>query len=199
MRDVLVGDYLRGRGVSASRVAQVLCGRPRPGWRCLRSWRRKSRRRSKTPGDPRSSGFPSRSAPAAPNRSRAPKASTLESLIFDAISLDYQHTLQAASGDAAEAARHQAMQENWGKYLLAVDGSIPLGQSRLFHHRRRQQPRHADGSRQGRSGDRRHRHLCGLRRHSGRATRIPRARCRSATSSRTSRSSTSRVARPFRS
>ncbi|HSN70222.1 MAG TPA: hydrogenase small subunit, partial [Steroidobacteraceae bacterium] len=52
---------------------------------------------------------------------------TIEQLIFEAISLDYQHTLQAAAGDAAEEAKHQAMKENWGKYLLAVDGSIPLG------------------------------------------------------------------------
>ena len=50
---------------------------------------------------------------------------TLESLIFDAISLDYQHTLQAAAGDAAERAREQAMQDNHGRYLLIVDGSIP--------------------------------------------------------------------------
>ncbi|RDH83936.1 MAG: Ni/Fe hydrogenase [endosymbiont of Galathealinum brachiosum] len=52
---------------------------------------------------------------------------TVESLIFDSISLDYHHTLQAASGEAAEAAREAAMQENYGKYLLIVDGSIPLG------------------------------------------------------------------------
>lgn len=52
---------------------------------------------------------------------------TVESLIFDAISLDYHHTLQAASGHAAESAREAAMQENHGKYLLVVDGSIPLG------------------------------------------------------------------------
>jgi hydrogenase small subunit len=52
---------------------------------------------------------------------------TLESLIFDSISLDYHHTLQAASGDAAEAARHAAMEENAGNYLVLVDGSIPLG------------------------------------------------------------------------
>lgn len=57
-------------------------------------------------------------------RSHAP---TVESLIFDHISLDYHHTLQAASGDAAEQAREQAMHDNWGKYLLVVDGSIPLG------------------------------------------------------------------------
>ena len=53
--------------------------------------------------------------------------STIESLIFDSISLDYHHTLQAASGHAAEAAREAAMEENYGKYLLVVDGSIPLG------------------------------------------------------------------------
>jgi hydrogenase small subunit len=53
-------------------------------------------------------------------------ASTVESLIFDAISLDYHHTLQAASGHAAEAAREAAMAENEGSYLLVVDGSIPL-------------------------------------------------------------------------
>ena len=52
---------------------------------------------------------------------------TLESLIFEAISLDYQHTLQAAAGDAAERAREQAMKDNWGRYLLIVDGSIPTG------------------------------------------------------------------------
>jgi len=57
-------------------------------------------------------------------RSHAP---TVESLIFDAISLDYHHTLQAASGTAAEAAREAAMQENEGEYLLVVDGSIPTG------------------------------------------------------------------------
>jgi hydrogenase small subunit len=52
---------------------------------------------------------------------------TIEGLIFDAISLDYHHTLQAASGTSAEAAREAAMEENFGKYLLIVDGSIPVG------------------------------------------------------------------------
>lgn len=57
-------------------------------------------------------------------RSHSP---TIEGLIFDHISLDYQHTLQAAAGDAAEHAREQAMKDNYGKYLVVVDGSIPLG------------------------------------------------------------------------
>ncbi|MDP2784392.1 MAG: hydrogenase small subunit [Sulfurimicrobium sp.] len=51
---------------------------------------------------------------------------TLEALILDAISLDYHHTLQAASGEAAEAARAAAMKKFYGKYLLVVDGAIPL-------------------------------------------------------------------------
>ena len=57
-------------------------------------------------------------------RSHAP---TVENLIFNAISLDYDHTLQAAAGTAAEEARETAMKENWGKYLLVVEGSIPTG------------------------------------------------------------------------
>ncbi len=51
---------------------------------------------------------------------------TIENLIFDFISLDYHHTLQVASGHAAEAAREAAMQQHDGEYLLVVDGSIPL-------------------------------------------------------------------------
>jgi hydrogenase small subunit len=52
---------------------------------------------------------------------------SLEGLILEQISLDYHHTLQAASGIAAEQAREQAMHDHAGKYLLVVDGSIPLG------------------------------------------------------------------------
>jgi len=50
---------------------------------------------------------------------------TIEGMIFEAISLDYQHTLQAAAGEAAEHAREKAMKDSWGKYLLVVDGSVP--------------------------------------------------------------------------
>jgi hydrogenase small subunit len=55
-------------------------------------------------------------------RSHSP---TIESMIFNTISLDYHHTLQAASGTAAEEDRKQAMKNFYGKYLLIVDGSIP--------------------------------------------------------------------------
>jgi len=62
-------------------------------------------------------------------RSHSP---TLESLIFNAISLDYHHTLQAAAGSAAEAAREQAMKDFDGQYLLVVDGSIPTGEGGAY-------------------------------------------------------------------
>ena len=62
-------------------------------------------------------------------RSHAP---SVESLIFDAISLDYHHTLQAASGDAAEQAHEEAMEANWGKYILVVDGSILTKENGLY-------------------------------------------------------------------
>lgn len=54
-------------------------------------------------------------------------APTLEGLIFDHISLDYHHTLFAASGHAAEHAREEAMKAHKGEYLVIVDGSIPMG------------------------------------------------------------------------
>jgi hydrogenase small subunit len=46
-------------------------------------------------------------------------------LILDVISLDYHETLMAASGAQAEAALKQAMEQNAGKYILVVEGSIP--------------------------------------------------------------------------
>lgn len=55
-------------------------------------------------------------------RSSAP---TFERLLFDLISLDYHHTLQAAAGAAAEQARDSVLKEAAGKLLLVVDGSVP--------------------------------------------------------------------------
>ncbi|MBK8173883.1 MAG: hydrogenase small subunit [Rhodospirillales bacterium] len=50
---------------------------------------------------------------------------TIETLILDMISLDYHETLCAGSGHQAEAVKARSMQENAGKYVLVVDGSIP--------------------------------------------------------------------------
>ena len=57
---------------------------------------------------------------------------TIENLIFNFVSLDYHHTLQAASGEAAEAARKNAIDLSRGKYLLIVDGSIPIGDGGVY-------------------------------------------------------------------
>lgn len=59
-------------------------------------------------------------------------APTLEALIFNQISLDYHHLLQAASGGAAEDARRAAMTDDKGRYLLVVEGSVPLGDDGAF-------------------------------------------------------------------
>lgn len=57
---------------------------------------------------------------------------TIEDLIFDLISLDYHHTLMAVSGAAAEHAREAAMKENKGKYIVIVDGSVPLKDDGIY-------------------------------------------------------------------
>ncbi len=57
---------------------------------------------------------------------------TLEDLIFDFISLDYHHTLQAVSGEAIEEARHAAMKEHKGKYIVIVDGSVPMKDGGIY-------------------------------------------------------------------
>jgi hydrogenase small subunit len=62
-------------------------------------------------------------------RSNSP---TIENLIFDLISLDYHHTLQAASGTAAEEARAQAMRDNDNKYILIVDGAVPAKDTEYY-------------------------------------------------------------------
>jgi hydrogenase small subunit len=51
---------------------------------------------------------------------------TLEDLLFNLISLDYHHTLQAAAGKAAENAKERTATEYRGRYLLVVEGSVPL-------------------------------------------------------------------------
>jgi hydrogenase small subunit len=48
-------------------------------------------------------------------------------IIFDTLSLDYTETLMAASGHQAEKALHDTMNNNKGKYILLVEGSVPLG------------------------------------------------------------------------
>ncbi len=57
---------------------------------------------------------------------------TLETLILDMISLDYSETLAAASGHQVEAAKAAAMKENKGKYILVVDGAVPVKDGGIY-------------------------------------------------------------------
>jgi len=50
----------------------------------------------------------------------------LAELVLDLISLDYHETLMAAAGHQAEAALQSAITRNAGKYILIVEGAIPL-------------------------------------------------------------------------
>ena len=52
---------------------------------------------------------------------------TLENMLFNMISLDYQEALMAAAGQQAMDAIHAAAKENEGQFILVVDGSIPSG------------------------------------------------------------------------
>ncbi|HVZ77651.1 MAG TPA: hydrogenase small subunit [Gemmatimonadaceae bacterium] len=57
---------------------------------------------------------------------------TIGDLVLDVISLDYQHTLMAAAGSAAERALQDARKANAGKYLLVVTGSIPTNEAGIY-------------------------------------------------------------------
>ena len=51
---------------------------------------------------------------------------TIENLILDVISLEYHEVLNAGAGDQAEENKHDAMVKYKGKYVLVVDGTIPV-------------------------------------------------------------------------
>jgi hydrogenase small subunit len=53
-------------------------------------------------------------------------------MIFNLISLEYHHTLQAAAGMQAENARRQVMSESSGQYLLAIEGAVPTNNGDVY-------------------------------------------------------------------
>lgn len=57
---------------------------------------------------------------------------TLSEVILDLVSLDYHETLMAGSGKDAEASLAASRQANHGKYILVVEGAIPLAQNGIF-------------------------------------------------------------------
>lgn len=58
---------------------------------------------------------------------------TFERLIFDVISLDYHKTVKAGAGHQAKAALKKSMEEHAGKYVLVIEGAIPLAGDGNFH------------------------------------------------------------------
>ena len=62
------------------------------------------------------------------------RASTpgLAELVLDLVSIDYHETLFAAAGHQAEAALTSAMKEHKGKYILVVEGAIPVKDNGIY-------------------------------------------------------------------
>lgn len=57
---------------------------------------------------------------------------TIDSLIFDYISLEYHETVMAASGWQAEANLADAIKKHKGNYVLMVEGGIPMGATESY-------------------------------------------------------------------
>ena len=57
---------------------------------------------------------------------------TIDDLVLDVVSLDFQENLMAAAGFAAETALHDAMKKNFGEYVLMVTGSVPLADDGIY-------------------------------------------------------------------
>lgn len=57
---------------------------------------------------------------------------TLENLILDTISLEYHEVLSAAFGEQVEENKHNAIERYKGRYVLVVDGSIPLKDDGIY-------------------------------------------------------------------
>lgn len=57
---------------------------------------------------------------------------SVSELILDLISLDYHETLFAAAGDQAERALHDVTRKNAGRYVVIVEGAVPLKDNGVY-------------------------------------------------------------------
>ncbi|MFR8441413.1 MAG: hydrogenase small subunit, partial [Campylobacter sp.] len=57
---------------------------------------------------------------------------SIDSLIFDYISLEYHETIMAAAGWQAEENLEGAIEKYKGRYILMVEGGIPSGENEFF-------------------------------------------------------------------
>ncbi len=62
-------------------------------------------------------------------RTTAPQ---LDELVLDLIDLAFHEALSAAAGHQAEEAKRRAMEENAGRYILVVEGSIPTKDNGIY-------------------------------------------------------------------
>ena len=61
-----------------------------------------------------------------------PSHPSLEHLILDLISLDYNETLNAGAGHQAEEALQASIKENFGKFILVIEGAIPVKDNGVY-------------------------------------------------------------------
>jgi hydrogenase small subunit len=61
-----------------------------------------------------------------------PSHPTLEHLILNLISLDYNETLCSGAGYQAEAFKKQSIEENAGKFILVVEGAVPTKDGGIY-------------------------------------------------------------------
>lgn len=57
---------------------------------------------------------------------------SVSQVVLESISLDYHETLMAAAGKQAETAQATVMKENWRKYILIVEGSVPTAEGGIY-------------------------------------------------------------------
>nr|WP_113865110.1 hydrogenase 2 small subunit [Brenneria salicis]NMN91082.1 hydrogenase small subunit [Brenneria salicis ATCC 15712 = DSM 30166]RBP66578.1 [NiFe]-hydrogenase II apoprotein small subunit [Brenneria salicis ATCC 15712 = DSM 30166]RLM31976.1 hydrogenase 2 small subunit [Brenneria salicis ATCC 15712 = DSM 30166] len=57
---------------------------------------------------------------------------TIETLLLNTISLEYHEVLSAAFGEQAEENKHRAVEQYKGKFVLVVDGSIPMKDGGIY-------------------------------------------------------------------
>jgi hydrogenase small subunit len=129
--EITVGEYLAARGVSrraflkfACSLASLMALPPAAGIAMAEALAKAKR--------PSVLWFPFQECTGCLESITRSHEPTIESMIFDMISLDYQETLMAAAGHQSEAAREQAMKDNYGKYLLLIDGSVATGLDGAF-------------------------------------------------------------------
>ena len=61
-----------------------------------------------------------------------PEHPSLEHLLLDLISLDYSETLNVGAGHQAEKYMEHVIEENIGRFILVVDGAVPLKEGGVY-------------------------------------------------------------------